>query len=121
MCEKQTKPKTLVNSLDPTGQAFMDIITDGLCTNCTILTGGTRTVFEDGSDAGPPQGVYIHRVISIGTFMNSVYRRYTGDLSRALDIMPRESNIYRKNVFQKHTDMWAFTSRCLQGAKPANL
>jgi len=64
--KEQPKPKSsLIGSLDPAGQAFLEIISDGLCSNCTVLSGGTRTVFEDGTVAGPAQGIYIHHIISI--------------------------------------------------------
>jgi len=61
----QPKPKSLFPSLDPSGQGFLEIISDGLCSKCTVLTGGTRLVFEDGTAAGPSKGVYIHHIISI--------------------------------------------------------
>jgi len=61
----QPKPKTMMPSLDPTGQAFLEVISDGLCSKCTVLAGGTRLVFEDGTAAGPASGVYIHHIISI--------------------------------------------------------
>jgi hypothetical protein len=42
----------------------MDLITEGLCKNCTILAGKTRLTFEDGTEAIPSTGVYIHHIIS---------------------------------------------------------
>jgi hypothetical protein len=54
----------MTNSLDPKGQASIDLLTSGLCSNCTILAGHTSLAFADGSEAGPAQGVYIHHVIS---------------------------------------------------------
>lgn len=53
-----------MGSLDPNGQAFVELISEGLCRNCTVLAGKTRITFEDGTEAGPPQGIYIHHVIS---------------------------------------------------------
>jgi hypothetical protein len=70
--QQQTKPKSARGSLDKNGQAFLDIIDKGLCSTCTVLSGGTRTVFEDGSHAGPAQGVYIHHVISIGMHSRAI-------------------------------------------------
>lgn len=36
----------------------------GMCDNCTILAGKPGLVFEDGSVAGPSQGVYIHHILT---------------------------------------------------------
>jgi hypothetical protein len=52
-----------MKSLDPNGQTFVDVIADGLCKNCTVLSGRTDITFEDGSVAGPLQGIYIHHII----------------------------------------------------------
>ncbi|KAF2674468.1 hypothetical protein BT63DRAFT_474211 [Microthyrium microscopicum] len=60
----QPKPKKLINSLDPNGQAFIELTSDGMCSNCTILAGKPGLLFEDGSPAGPAQGVYIHHILS---------------------------------------------------------
>jgi len=54
----------MTNSLDPTGQAFVDIISEGLCTDCTVLIGKTAIEFEDGTEAGPAQGVYVHHIVN---------------------------------------------------------
>lgn len=69
-CKQQPKPKSALGSLDTNGQAFLEIISDGLCSNCTVLAGGTRLVFEDDTLAGPAQGVYVHHIISIGTYLD---------------------------------------------------
>ena len=59
---QEPKPKSMMNSMDPAGQGFAELITEGICSNCTVLTGRVRVQFEDGSDATPKQGVYIHHV-----------------------------------------------------------
>jgi hypothetical protein len=53
-----------MGSLDPNGQGFAELISEGLCTNCTVLAGKTMITFEDGSEAGPRQGVYVHHVVN---------------------------------------------------------
>ena len=41
------------------------MISEGLCSECTILAGQTGLAFEDGSRAGPDQGMYIHHILSV--------------------------------------------------------
>jgi hypothetical protein len=50
--------------MDPNGEAVAAMIVDGLCSNCTILAGKPGLVFEDGSEAGPSQGIYLHHIVS---------------------------------------------------------
>jgi hypothetical protein len=54
----------MFRSMDPNGQAFMNTFSDSICKNCTILAARSAFAFEDGSDAGPAQGLYIHHVVS---------------------------------------------------------
>jgi hypothetical protein len=61
---QQAKPESMFRSMDPNGQAFMNTFSDGMCKNCTILAAKSAFTFEDGSDAGPDQGIYIHHVVS---------------------------------------------------------
>lgn len=52
-------------SLDPNGQAFINVITDGICMNCTILAGQSGLVDADTlKPLGAEDGVYIHHVIT---------------------------------------------------------
>ncbi|TID25072.1 hypothetical protein E2P81_ATG04177 [Venturia nashicola] len=62
--KNEPRPKSMSNSLDPKGQAFMEVITSGLCEDCTVLTGKNSIRFEDGKEAGPADGVYVHHILS---------------------------------------------------------
>lgn len=50
------------NSQDPQGQAFLDAILDGLCSDCTVLAGNTKIRFENGKEVGRADGIYLHHV-----------------------------------------------------------
>ncbi|KAF2430764.1 hypothetical protein EJ08DRAFT_696976 [Tothia fuscella] len=51
-------------SLDPNGQAGFHIIKDGICKNCTVLSGLTGLEYEDGTPADPSNGIYKHHILS---------------------------------------------------------
>lgn len=61
---QQPQPAPLFRSFDPAGQAFVHIISPGLCTNCTVLSARTGFWAKDGSELGPAQGLYIHHVVT---------------------------------------------------------
>jgi hypothetical protein len=42
----------------------MEIISSGLCSDCTVLVGKTALTYEDGKPVGPEQGVYVHHIVS---------------------------------------------------------
>lgn len=52
-------------SLDPHGQSSVGVISKALCSNCTILSGRTGLVFEDGKSATPADSVYVHHILSV--------------------------------------------------------
>lgn len=51
-------------SLDPKGQGWLFTINDGLCKNCTILSGKPGLAFENGTRATPETGFYVHHILS---------------------------------------------------------
>jgi hypothetical protein len=51
-------------SLDPKGQGWLFTISDGLCTDCTILSGKPGLAFEDGTSTTPESGFYIHHILT---------------------------------------------------------
>jgi hypothetical protein len=51
-------------SLDPKGQGWLFTIDDGLCKNCTILSGKPGLAFENGTRATPETGFYVHHILS---------------------------------------------------------
>jgi hypothetical protein len=51
------KPKSAIPSQDPLGQSFVELIDNGICTNCTVLTARAKVILEDGTEAGPAQGM----------------------------------------------------------------
>lgn len=42
----------------------MDVISEGLCSDCTVLAGKTSVRFEDGKEAGPASGIYVHHLVN---------------------------------------------------------
>jgi len=65
--------------VDPNGQAFVNLVQDGLCSECTILAGQIELVFEDGSHVGPDQGVYIHHILSVDISKQGIIPVYPCD------------------------------------------
>jgi hypothetical protein len=61
------KPAGQSISLDPKGQGGIGIISKGLCSYCTVLAARWSLSYEDGKDATPANGVYIHHIISFDT------------------------------------------------------
>jgi hypothetical protein len=51
-------------SLDPNGQAGLHIIKEGICKDCTVLSGLTGLVYEDGTVADATNGIYIHHILT---------------------------------------------------------
>jgi len=51
-------------AMDPKGQAGMTTISKGICTKCSILSARFLLTYEDGSEATPANGVYIHHFVS---------------------------------------------------------
>lgn len=51
-------------SMDPDGQAGFGMLSQGMCTKCTVLSGRFVPRYEDGTPAGPDNGLYIHHVLS---------------------------------------------------------
>ena len=68
-----------VDSVKPNGQAFVNLLQDGLCSKCTILAGHTGLVFEDGSLAGPDQGVHINHIFSVDVSKQSMMAVLSND------------------------------------------
>lgn len=54
----------MANSLDPKGQAFLEILSEGLCYDCYVLTGRVSIKLENGKEAGPTDGIYLHHVVT---------------------------------------------------------
>jgi hypothetical protein len=50
--------------MDPKGQAGFATISKGICTKCSILSGRFLLNYEDGSEASPANGIYIHHFVS---------------------------------------------------------
>jgi hypothetical protein len=51
-------------SLDPHGQAKWQRLSNAPCNNCTMLGGRSYITLDDGSSAGPEQGIFIHHIFS---------------------------------------------------------
>jgi len=49
-------------AMDPNGFLVSNVVT-GFCSNCTVLVGKVTITFEDGSEAGIDNGVYLHHVL----------------------------------------------------------
>lgn len=49
--------------MDPNGFLISKMITEGVCTDCTVLAGKIDITYEDGSPAGIDNGVYLHHVL----------------------------------------------------------
>jgi len=61
----QPKPPLGFVSMDEHGQGFFDIISSGICEkDCTVIAGKTGLAFEDGTEAGPAQGIQIHHILT---------------------------------------------------------
>lgn len=50
--------------MDPKGQAGFATINKGICTKCSILSARFLLTHEDGSEANPASGIYIHHFVS---------------------------------------------------------
>jgi hypothetical protein len=51
--------------MDQQGQGFFNIISSGICEqDCTVIAGKSGLVFEDGTEAGPAQGIQIHHILT---------------------------------------------------------
>jgi hypothetical protein len=51
--------------MDEHGQGFFDLISKGICEeDCTVIAGKTGLVFEDGSEAGPAEGIQVHHILT---------------------------------------------------------
>ena len=46
--------------MDPKGQAGGGVISGGLCSSCTLLSGRFLLRYKDGSSANPSNGVYMY-------------------------------------------------------------
>jgi hypothetical protein len=51
-------------AMDPKGQAGIVTLSEGICKKCTILSARFLLTNEDGSEAKPSNGVYIHHFVS---------------------------------------------------------
>jgi len=51
-------------AMDPKGQAGIVTLNEGICKGCTILSARFILTNEDGSEAHPTNGVYIHHFVS---------------------------------------------------------
>jgi len=51
-------------AMDPKGQAGIASLNKGICTKCSILSARFLLTYEDGSEASPANGVYIHHFVS---------------------------------------------------------
>jgi hypothetical protein len=51
-------------AMDPKGQAGFATINKGLCTKCSILSARFLLTQEDGKEASPANGIYIHHFVS---------------------------------------------------------
>ena len=49
--------------MDPDGFIVSKMIGDGICKDCTVLTGKAEITYEDGSRAGINNGVYLHHIL----------------------------------------------------------
>src|ERR1700760_50929 len=54
-------------AMDPKGQAGVVTITEGICKGCSILSARFLLTNEDGTEAHPSNGVYIHHFVSYDT------------------------------------------------------
>jgi len=61
------KPIQGLPPMDPTGQAGMGSISEGLCKSCTVLSATIFLTYDDGSPANVENGLYIHHFISYDT------------------------------------------------------
>lgn len=50
--------------MDENGQAGILTIKQGLCKDCTVLSGRWSLTYKDGKEATPADGVYIHHLVS---------------------------------------------------------
>jgi hypothetical protein len=50
--------------MDPNGQAGVVTIKDGICKGCSIVSARFSLSYENGTEAGPANGVYIHHFVS---------------------------------------------------------
>ncbi|KAE9977428.1 hypothetical protein BLS_001411 [Venturia inaequalis] len=62
--KNEPRPQSMSKSLDPKGQAFMEVILEGLCQQCTVLTGKPSVRLENGKDAEPSDGIYLHHFLT---------------------------------------------------------
>jgi len=51
-------------AMDPNGQAGVVTLSEGICKGCTILSASFLLTNEDGSQAKPANGIYIHHFVS---------------------------------------------------------
>jgi hypothetical protein len=51
--------------MDPNGYGFIRRLSSGICKNCTVLAGRTSVTFENGTEAGVANGVYIHHAFTM--------------------------------------------------------
>jgi len=61
------KPFGGMPSMDPKGQSAIVTLSKGICTSCTVLSARFKLTYEDGSEANPDNGLYIHHIISYDT------------------------------------------------------
>jgi hypothetical protein len=50
--------------MDKKSQSGLAMITKGLCSNCTLLSGRYLLKRKDGSPSSPTNGIYIHHILS---------------------------------------------------------
>jgi hypothetical protein len=73
MLGQDQRPLKEIFSLDPKGQAKFGLLPKGnLCgdKDCTILTARFGLTYENGSEASPQTGVYIHHLLSFSTTLS---------------------------------------------------
>ncbi|KAK3079380.1 hypothetical protein LTS18_005003 [Coniosporium uncinatum] len=62
---KETKPFSLMPSMDPAGQSYMLNLAGPLCPGgCTVLSGQVAIYNADGSKADPSNGLYTHHILT---------------------------------------------------------
>jgi hypothetical protein len=58
-------------SMDPDGFVITKTLDSGICKNCTVLAGKADITFEYGRRADVKDGIYLHHILMLGSYILS--------------------------------------------------